>query len=321
MPRKRYKFNPQTLSYEVVSQPFRLRVYRFFRKLLIGFILASIINFVFSYFFMTPKMYRIDKQNRALIAKYGILQEKVGAASKKLAEIKHRDNNVYRKLFAVDTLDVEGVYATYPMSKYSDIIGDRYESIMLQTWQELDAITRMTYLQSRSLDQLQELSVNKEKMALSIPAIWPIDRTKLRGHIGAYGGRMHPILRRYLFHKGIDLGARTGTPVYATGNAKVLANSGGYGYGRQILLDHGFGYKTRYAHLSKIDVVPGQEVKRGEKIGEVGNTGRSTGPHLHYEVMYMNRTVNPINYFRKDMDEDEFKRIIESARTTTYEDL
>lgn len=322
MSKKRYRFNPQTLTYEVVTAPLRLRFYRFLRKLLIGFILASIVNFVFSYFFLTPKMYRIDQSNNELVMKYGILQNKIKAANRKLVEIKHRDNNVYRKLFAADTLDIEGVYTPYPMSKYEEFVGDRYEQLITTTWKDLDAITRLLYLESRSLDDLQVLSLDKEKMAVAIPAIWPIDRSKLRGHIGAYGGRNHPILRRYLFHSGIDLGANTGTPVYATGDATVSPlDNRGYGYGKQILLDHGFGYKTRYAHLSKVLVTPGQKVKRGELIGEVGSTGRSTGPHLHYEVLYMGKHVNPINYFRKDMDETEFKRIIESARATTYEEF
>lgn len=319
MSKKKYKFNPLTLRYEVVTQPFRLRVYRFLRKVLIAFILASIVNFAFSYFFLTPKMYRIDKDNRALIAKYGILQDKISAANQKVAEIKHRDNNVYRKLFAVDTLEVEGVYDPYPMEKYDYFAEDRYGTLMLDTWQQLDDVTKLLYLQSRSFDELQGLSLNKEKMALSIPAIWPIDRKNLNNGIGSYGGRMHPILGVYKFHAGIDLGARTGTPVYATGNAKVIETHSRSGYGRQILIDHGFGYKTRYAHLSKVIVETGQEVKRGEKIGEVGNTGRSKGSHLHYEVIYMGHTVNPINYFRRDMDEADFKRIIESAKATTFE--
>lgn len=320
MAKKEYKFNPQTLTYEVIAAPFRIRFYRLLRKILIGFILASIVNFLFSYFFYTPKMYKIREKNSELVMKYDILQDKIGAATKKLEEIKHRDNNVYRSLFAADTLTVEGIYSPYPMDKYRSMRGDHFESLMVETWQSLDAMTRLLYLESRSLDELQILSKDKEKMATAVPAIWPIDKRKLRGHIGAFGGRNHPILGRYIAHEGIDLGSKTGTPVYATGNAIVdLDNNGARGYGKQILLNHGFGYRTRYAHLSKILVTTGQAVKRGEIIGEVGNTGRSTGPHLHYEVIYMGRHVDPINYFRKDMDEKEFESIIESAKATTYE--
>lgn len=320
MAKKEYKFNPQTLTYEVIAAPFRIRFYRLLRKILIGFILASIVNFLFSYFFYTPKMYKIREKNSELVMKYDILKDKIGAATKKLEEIKHRDNNVYRSLFAADTISIPGIYNPYPADKYRSMRGDHFESLMVDTWLSLDAMTRLLYLESRSLDELQVLSKDKEKMATAVPAIWPIDKRKLKGRIGAFGGRNHPVLGRYIAHQGIDLGGKIGTPVYATGNAKVIIdNNAGHGYGKQILLDHGFGYKTRYAHLSKILVTPGQIVKRGEIIGELGNTGRSTGPHLHYEVIYMGRNVDPINYFRKDMDEKEFESIIESAKATTYE--
>ena len=319
MAKKEYKFNPQTLTYEVIAAPFRIRFYRLLRKILIGFILASVFNFVFSFFFYTPKMYRISRENSELILKYDILRDKIKAATRKIEEIKHRDQNVYRSLFAADTLSIPGIYTPYPDEKYASAAEDRFAPLMVDTWKDLDAMTRLLYLESKSLDQLQILSKDKEKMATAIPAIWPIDRRNLRGSIGALGGRNHPILHRLIMHEGIDLGARTGDPVYATGNGVITDNRVGRGYGKQILIDHGFGYKTRYAHLSKIDVIPGQQVKRGEKIGEVGSTGRSTGPHLHYEVIYMGRHVDPINYFRRDMSEEDFERIIEEAKATTYE--
>lgn len=322
MARKKYKFNTETLTYEVIKTPFMLRLYRFMRKLLIGFILASLINFVFSYFFYTPKMSRIVSENNDIEIKYTILNDKINAARKKINEIKHRDNNVYRMLFAADTLAIPGIYDPYPLSKYENVEGDLYSDIMVATWMELDALTKLVYLESMSMDELQVLSMDKEKMSLAVPAIWPIDRKKLRGNIGAFGGRNHPILGRYLMHKGIDLAADKGVPVYATGFGTVIRDpNAGSGYGLQILVDHGFGYKTRYAHLSKIYAAPGQQVKRGELIGEVGSTGRSTAPHLHYEVIYLGQHVNPINYFRKDMDESEFQRIIENATDTTYENL
>ena len=320
MAAKKYKFNPQTLTYEVIAIPFRLKFYRVLRKVLIGFILASIVNLVFSYFFFTPKMYNINRANSELLLKYDILNSKIAAANSKLMEIKMRDNNVYRSLFAADTLSVDGIYTPYSDAKYASFMDDHFAPLMLGTWHSLDAMTRLLYLESRSLDELEVLAKNKELMADAIPAIWPIDKRTLRGGIGAFGTRVHPILRRTIFHKGIDMGSRMGSPVYATGNGRVSFDTQGVsGYGKQILLNHGFGYKTRYAHLSKILVVPGQYVKRGEKIGEVGSTGRSTGPHLHYEVLYRNQNVDPLNYFSRDMSEEEFARIIESAKETTFE--
>lgn len=322
MAQKKYKFNPRTLTYEVIVTPYRLRFYRFLRKLLIAFILASVVNFVFSYFFHTPKMAAIHRDNEELLIKYSILQDKIDAATGKIGEIKHRDHNVYRMLFASDTLDIDGIYGPYPDALYASLEDDRYHDLMYGTWRRLDDLSRLIYLESLSMDELQDMSLDKEKMSSSIPAIWPIDKRKLKGNIGAFGGRNHPTLGRYMMHTGIDLGADKGVTVYATGDGVVIKDPDrGSGYGMQVLINHGFGYKTRYAHLSKIYVTPGQQVKRGEAIGEVGNTGRSSGNHLHYEVIYMNQPVNPINYFRRDMDEAEFEKIIEMAKATTHETL
>ena len=320
MAKKRYKFNPQTLTYEVMAIPFRIRFYRILRKVLIGFILASVVNLLFSFFFYTPKMYRIGERNNELMLKYNILNDKIRAATAKLQELRHRDNNVYRSLFAADSLNLHGIYTPYPDTKYSFLEGDMYTPEMIGTWRDLDAMTRMLYLESKSLDELEVLSKNKALMAEAIPAIWPVNKRNLRGHIGAFGTRRHPVTGRIAGHQGIDLGGRVGDPVYATGNGRVAFNNEGErGYGKQVLINHGFGYKTRYAHLSKILVAPGQYVRRGELIGEVGSTGRSTGPHLHYEVIYRGLHVDPLNYFSRDMSEEEFAKIVESAQATTYE--
>lgn len=321
MAKTKYKLNPDTLTYEVVKPPVRLRIYRALRKLLIAFILASIVNFIFSWFFITPKMYAINRQTNDLQIKYAILNDRIEASTQKLQEIKHRDNSVYRLLFGADTLSVPGAYTPYPDSKYAVFAGDIYAPLIRSTWENIDGMTRLLYLQSLSMDQLQTLSLDKEAMSLAIPAIWPIDKRQLRGnHIGAFGMRNHPVSGRYRMHDGIDLGANRGTPVYATGNGIIeFARNRGDGYGLQVVVDHSFGYKTRYAHLSKILVNVGQQVQRGELIGEVGNTGISTGPHLHYEVMYLGRQVDPINYFRRDMDDAEFERIISLVKETEYE--
>lgn len=322
MAKKSYKFNPETLSYEVVKTPVRLRAYRILRKIFIGFILASVVNFVFSYFFYTPKLYAINRDNSELKLRYTLLQDKINSSTKKLWEIRQRDNHIYRQLLGVDSLYIEGVFAPYPEEKYNELQGEVFSPTMVRTWKDVDAMARLLYLESKSFDQSQELAMGKELMAFSIPAIWPIDRRLMNSSsIGRYGMRNHPILHRYIQHKGVDFGAPKGTPVYATGNATVIQDpNSGTGYGNYILLDHGFGYVTRYAHLSKVLVTIGQHVNRGEIIGEVGNTGRSKGAHLHYEVMLMGKTVDPINYIRMDMDEAEFERVLSTAKDTTFEE-
>ena len=315
----------KTLTREVVTAPFRLRTYRLIRKILIGFILVSIANVIFSSFFYTPKMYRILRDNRELTIKYRILRERIRTSQQKVDAIRHRDNEVYRSLFSTDTLSLPGIWQPYPESKYAALEGDEFEPLMRSTWEQLDALARTTYLESVSFDELQTLSQDKEQMSAAIPAIWPIDRSALHNnHIGAFSPRRyHPILKRVQAHTGIDFGCDRGTEVYATGDGIVAEASAGYngGYGRQVLLNHGFGYKTRYAHLDKILVEPGQRVTRGQVIALTGNSGRSTGPHLHYEVIRRGVPVNPINYFNRDMTPEQYTELMERMHETNFEVL
>ncbi len=311
---------------EVSAVTLRLRVYRTIRKVILGFLFVSVVNVLFSYFFYTPKMYRINRDNRELVIRYRILQERIRTAHRRLDAIRHRDNHVYRSLFGTDTLAIEGVWQPYPASKYDALAGDEFARLMVPTWQQLDALARELYLESRSMDELQQLTRNKEQLASAIPAIWPIDRKALHGnHIGAFTyRRFHPVLGYTRPHKGVDFGCDRGTPVFATGDATVeIADGRGYngGYGRMVLLDHEFGYKTRYAHLDKVLVKPGDRVVRGQKIGEAGNTGRSTSTHLHYEVLHRGRPVNPINYFNRNMTSEEYDKLMSRMRETNFEKL
>ena len=315
----------QVLTHDVVTAPFRLRTYRLIRKILIGFILVSIANVVFSYFFYTPKMYRILRDNRETVIKYRILQDRIRTAQQRVDEIRHRDNYVYRSLFSTDTLSIPGVWQPYPDSKYAAIAEDEYAPLMVGTWRQLDALARTIYLESVSFDELQQLSKNKEQLSAAVPAIWPIERNALHNnHIGAFNmRRMHPVLGYVRPHKGIDLGCDRGTPVSATGDAVVeIASAGGNGgYGHMVLLNHEFGYKTRYAHLSKVLVQPGERVARGQIIAETGNTGISSGPHLHYEVIHKGVPVNPVNYFNRNMTSEEYEQLMENMRDTNFEKL
>lgn len=323
MRKKEYKFNPQTLTYEPIERPKRLQRYLVVKRALLFLLASLVVNMVYSLAYYTPKLRNLQQRGERIVGEYNILADRMGSTGQKIASLKQRDNNVYRSLFGADTLDVAGIYTPYSKDIYVGM-NDDYNSIVPNTWKMLDGLTREVYRQSLSLDELQVLSKDKEKMAASIPAIWPINKKDLRGPIGAYGRRLHPIYKRYIMHKGIDFGGRKGDPIYATGNGKVVHSEKGLrrkGYGQQLVIDHGFGYKTRYAHLNERLVKVGQEVKRGELIGYMGSTGGSTGPHLHYEVIYMGNNVDPINYFRRDMSEEEFNRIIEQAKTTTYETL
>ena len=314
----------EALTLQIVAAPFRLRTYRLLRKILIGFILVSVINVLFSYFFYTPKIYRINRENRELQIRYRILQDRIRTAQRNLDEIRTRDNSVYRALFGTDTLAIDGVWQPYSDAKYAALADDEFAPLLVGTWQQLDALARQLYLESVSLDELQSLARNKEQLSNAIPAIWPISRKALHNdHIGAFTmRRLHPVLGYVRPHRGIDLGCDRGTPVFATGDATVeIADERGYngGYGRMVLLNHEFGYKTRYAHLSKIHVKPGEKVVRGQLIAETGNTGISQAPHLHYEVIHKGVPVNPINYFNRNMSPEEYDNLMEHLRETKYE--
>lgn len=301
----------------VSSTSKRRNRYNILRQVLIGFIVISLLNMAISYLFYTPKMHRIAAENRELVLKYEILQDRIISMYSKIQEIRHRDHFVYRRLFSSDSLALQGVYTPYPDSKYANLKGDEYSELMTSTWQALDAVTRQTYAASRSLDELQGLAKDKEQMSLAIPAIWPIDRTKLKAFYAFGVRKRHPILKIRTMHKGVDMSTDYGVPVYATGDGvveKVEQGRRRRGYGRQILINHKFGYKTRYAHLLKMFVKPGEKVQRGQLIGEVGSTGGSTGPHLHYEVIYRNRQVNPVNYFNRNMTSDEYRQLMENMK-------
>lgn len=300
----------------------RIKSYRLIRNLLIGFIVVSVINLLFSSFFYTPKMFRLADERRDLELRYEVLQNRIRTAQRKIDQIRHRDNLVYRPLFSSDTLTIEGIYNPYRDEKYAHLQGNDYSPMMTTVWREMDQLARSLYLESKSLDELQMLSKDKEKFSTAIPAIWPIDRSLLRNKIGAFGYRMHPKLHSWKFHKGVDMAGRTGDPIYATGDGvveQVVLNRSRVGYGTQILINHGFGYKTRYAHLNKVHVQRGDSVKRGQLIADLGNTGISTAPHLHYEVIYRNANVNPINYFDKNMSAEAYKSLMNQIQEENYE--
>ena len=287
-------------------------------KLFVALVIAAACNLIISTWWETPKMSNIRRDNRRLEAKYEILKGKVESAERTLADIKHRDQNIYRPLLGVDTLNLPIAYVDYADTKYEPLLEDEYYGeLTVVAWKRMDRLMRSIYYASRALDKTQELADNKAEYSSIVPAIWPIDRTKLKNISSQYGMRHHPTLGITRMHEGIDLTAPIGTAVYATGYGTVSQSQVRNGYGELIEIDHGFGYKTRYAHLSARFVKVGEKVSRGQVIGEVGNTGVSSGPHLHYEVRYRDNTVNPINYFNKDMSAEAYEELMEQVEKSS----
>jgi murein DD-endopeptidase MepM/ murein hydrolase activator NlpD len=312
MAKIKYQFNPHTLTFDVVRIPF----YKRFAKILIHLVFYTGIflglGYSFSIIYDTPVERALKRSNAEYNLKYELAQKRISQLNQSLAAIEEKDNNIYRAIFEADTIPFSirmGGYGGH--QKYSNLSNSSNSAILLKTLRSLDELTWRAYIQSKSFDEVIDLAKNKEKMILCIPAIQPINVKDLGRISDFYGMRIHPLTRRWTKHNGIDFAGPIGTPIYATGDGVVVeAGYSFHGYGNQVIVDHGFGYKTRYAHLHDINVKVGQKVKRAEMIGTLGNTGRSTGPHLHYEVIVRGRPVNPINYFN-DMTEEDYQKMLE----------
>lgn len=231
-----------------------------------------------------------------------------------LENMQHRDDHIYRVIFEADPIDADVRKAGFGgVNRYKNLEDFDNSILMIETAKKLDYISKALYVQSKSYDDLVELAKSKAEMMASIPAIQPIDSRKIRGGLSGFGRRIHPIYKIRKMHTGIDFTAPIGTPIYATGNGRVTAVGVDGGYGQRVIINHGYSYTTLYGHMSRFAVKQGQSVKRGDLIGYVGNTGTSTGPHLHYEVHKNGRPVNPVNFIYNDLTPVEYAAILEAA--------
>jgi murein DD-endopeptidase MepM/ murein hydrolase activator NlpD len=235
-----------------------------------------------------------------------------------LKDIEKRDEDLYRLALYADEFPKElRIMGTGGSDKYSYLDGYSNSELLKRTSERMDMLEQRLQGQSLSFKELLDLAKNKEKMLASIPAIQPVSNKNLREMASGFGYRIDPIYKTRRMHTGMDFTARIGTNIYATGDGVVEAlEKSGWGYGHCIVINHGYGYKTRYAHLSAFKVKRGQKVKRGELIGLVGNTGKSTGPHLHYEVEKRGKKVNPIHYYHSDLTPEQYEKLIEMSQNS-----
>lgn len=309
----KYKFNPESLSYDIVTFTKKQKILRFLKQFAFIFIVATIILMVASLFFDTPGELQQKRENKQLLTQYDLLNKKLDVMNSTMKEIEERDDNIYRVIFNTEPVSKgkrEGGFGG--VNKYKDLEGYSYSELVIQTAKKLEKLGHKMAVQWNSYKDVVDLAKKKEMLLASIPAISPISDKDLTRFASGYGYRIHPIYRTKKMHTGIDLTAPTGTMIHATGDGKVIQASYSLGgYGKRIIIDHGFGFKTLYAHLNEIDVKVGQQVKRGEQIGKVGSTGRSTAPHLHYEVRKNNKTENPVNYYYNDLTPKQYEEVIE----------
>jgi murein DD-endopeptidase MepM/ murein hydrolase activator NlpD len=313
MAKVQYRFNPDSLSYDRVKKSIGKKLLIVFSYVVVLFTAAIILNLLYSGFFNTPKEKKLMRENNQLLFQYELLNDKISSLESVLSDIEKRDDNIYRTIFNAEPIPRSVRDAGFGgVNRYEYLEGFDQAEVVIETAKKLDKITKAVYVQSKSYDEIIGLAMNREDQLASLPAIQPISNKDLTRTASGWGFRIHPIYKILKFHYGMDFTAPTGTEVYATGDGKVITvDWSRRGYGNQIIIDHGYGYKTMYAHLSEFKVRSGQEVKRGDIIGYVGNTGLSTAPHLHYEVYLNGKKVNPINYYFNDLSPEEFDRMIE----------
>lgn len=317
MAKVKYYYDSETLSYRKIQQKRGKRLGVTLIAIL-GIFLAGFLLFLIYISLpqiQTPKEKILTRELKNMQLQYDVLNKKMALAEKALADVQERDDDLYRVYFEAAPISEEQRNAGFGgVNRYQDLEGYKNSELIKNTSKRLDVLMKQIVVQSKSLDKIVELAKEKEKLLAAIPAIQPVENKDLKHMASGYGMRMHPILKIRRMHTGMDFSAPVGTPVFATGDAVVEKASRGGGFGNLIILDHGFGYKTYYAHLSEFKVNRGEHVERGEIIGYVGSTGLSTGYHLHYEVHKDGHVVNPINFYYGDLTSKEYEIMLEQAQ-------
>jgi len=316
MAKIKYFYNTDTCSYEKVTTSPKDRLLNIFSFLMVAVVMAIGIIVIANQFFMSPKEAYLNDSIHKKLFYLDLYKKRLTEISTNLRDLARKDDNIYRIIFEADpipsTVRNAGVGGS---ERYQSIINNNlfHEDLLLGMYKDVDKLKRQMYIQSKSYDDILKMAGEREKLLAAIPAIQPLEKSKCRLSSG-FGMRYHPIHKYKRMHDGIDFGAKLGTPIYATADGVIAFTKTNYsGYGKQIEIDHGYGYRTKYAHMHKFNVKRGQKVKRGDCIGFVGNTGTSTSAHLHYEVMKNGKKINPVHYFFHDLNENEYNEILELA--------
>ena len=310
--KKKYKINPETLAMEQVEHGFRYWVRQTGIYILAGIVIGVLFLYLFLTFFPSPREKQLLRERASLESQLEVLNSQVDQMQVVMTDLQQRDDNLYRVLFGAEPIPLSVRQGAQRKIDY-------YEQLAQMTNSELaadlslkvDLLEKEIYVQAKSYDEVAQMAKEQEIRMENIPAIQPVMNKELKRVASGYGMRIDPVYHVRKFHQGMDFTAPTGTEVFATGNAKVDFAGWKQGYGNTVILDHGYGYKTLYAHLYKILVRKGQKVRRSDIIALVGNTGKSTGPHLHYEVRLNNKPVDPRNYYFYDLSPEEYDQMIQ----------
>jgi murein DD-endopeptidase MepM/ murein hydrolase activator NlpD len=284
------------------------------RNLSVGLVIGAGLFFAFIYIFDSPMEALLRKENKLLQTQYDMLMSELSLASEALEDLQLRDELLYRAIFYADSIPASIRKSGFGgANRYEHLKGLPNSDLVIETTRRMDILKKQIYIQSNSLEELIAMGKDMENKLRCIPAIQPVANKDLRRMASGYGMRIDPVYHIPRFHSGMDFAANTGTEIYATGNGIVKQASWKQGYGNCVIIDHGYEYQTLYGHIDKYKVRVGQKVSRGEVIATVGNTGKSEGPHLHYEVIYKGSHVNPANYYFQDLTPEEYDRMLQLA--------
>ena len=314
MIRHKFYYDPQKLSYEQIEITWKDRFKQGLIYSISCLFMGVIIFWISGAFFIPPREKSILKEKKEMEIQYSLLEKQIDEMREVVFDMQQRDDNLYRAIFQADPIPLnirngESIQIKY----YDELMKKTNSDIVAEITHKTDILKKQIYIQSKSFDELIQAAKENETRLEYIPAIQPVLNQDLKRMASGYGWRVDPVYHIRKFHHGMDFSAPTGTDIYATGNATVSFSGWKSGYGKTIMLNHGYGYETLYAHLSKQLVEKGEKVTRGDIIALVGNTGKSTGPHLHYEVRYKGQPMNPQNYYFKDLSPEEYDRMVQMS--------
>jgi len=323
---KKYDLNPDTLVYEARKISGKVRAIYTIVFFAVGLSMSAFYFWLYlSVFqFKAPKSMILERHNLEWRTKVTIMNRELDKCESSMHALQLRNDDIYRSIFGLSAIPKEVVYAGFGgVERYAFLDNVGEDGALKNTYMRLDRLTKQAYVQSKSFDEVMLLSKRAGDMASCVPAILPINPQDGSYRISSsYGGRTDPVHGGWRFHSGVDFATKMGNPVFATGDGVVESvKFQFFGYGNMVIIDHGFGYKTKYAHLCAATVTEGMKVNRGTCIGGVGNTGKSTGPHLHYEVEYRNASVNPYNFYDLEVTAQEYSTMVQTVDEQTMEML
>ena len=323
MKRIKYYYDTQNLRYEKIVVPLRVKLLRFFVFIVVSVMIAFFIVFLAFRFIPSPQLKLAELKYEKMRQNYESLVKQTEKLEIEMAALEKRDNEVYRSIFEANPLpDSARAKLTEDKTEIEKVAALNDEELGNELAATLNNINARINYQFASYNSIEKLIRNQEEKLASIPAIQPVSNKDLNRVASGFGMRIDPVYGTPKMHKGLDFTAPQGTPIYATGNGRIQdASFDQGGYGNHVIINNGYGYKTLFAHMSKIKVKKGQSVKRGEVIGWVGSTGKSTGPHCHYEVHVNGREVNPVYFFYNDLTPEQFDRILKIASTGSAKSL